>query len=370
MSELLIGRIHLPILFNIPTSVLYIICQLIALEMICISYIAAKKSLNILIETMANTLYDAYKYFMIPVCVFGILGNILVSISILKQKSLSKNNYYFLVLQLAICDLEVLIMYFFEHICIHYLGEPHFLEHSVIYCGVRQINAIFRCSSVGMMLIISLLRYRATVHPLKPAISRRKLKNVCSLVYIFGLVGGYGTYLPTCFVQPNSIRLAYTRFLYSYLIFILYFIPTMFMAVVYYNIGRALVKQNKYIKRACASTVRRNASSSSFSIMRYIRNRRTFLVCIITVLCYGVGNIPTSIYLMLELINKDYLLVENTWFFYLANFLRAAGSHAINPLIYGVLDKKLFTFWKLCKAKKNVIPHLRQRENETSESHL
>jgi hypothetical protein len=35
-----------------------------------------------------------------------------------------------------------------------------------------------------MMLIISLLRYRATVHPLKPDVSRRKLKAICGLVYV------------------------------------------------------------------------------------------------------------------------------------------------------------------------------------------
>jgi hypothetical protein len=49
-----------------------------------------------------------------------------------------------------------------------------------------------------MMLIISVLRYRATVHPLKPAISRRKLKVVCGLVYIVGFIAGYGTRLPSC----------------------------------------------------------------------------------------------------------------------------------------------------------------------------
>jgi hypothetical protein len=32
-----------------------------------------------------------------------------------------------------------------------------------------------------MMLIISVLRYRATVHPLKADVSRRKLKVVCGL---------------------------------------------------------------------------------------------------------------------------------------------------------------------------------------------
>ena len=47
-----------------------------------------------------------------------------------------------------------------------------------------------------MMLIISLLRYRATVHPLKPDVIRRKLKVVCGLVYIVSFIAGYATNLP------------------------------------------------------------------------------------------------------------------------------------------------------------------------------
>jgi hypothetical protein len=54
---------------------------------------------------MGKTAYDAYRYSEAVVLVVGILGNILVIISILRQKKLLKNNYYFVVLHLAICDL-------------------------------------------------------------------------------------------------------------------------------------------------------------------------------------------------------------------------------------------------------------------------
>ena len=52
-----------------------------------------------------------------------------------------------------------------------------------IFCHVYGVSDDFQLAGLGMMLIISLLRYRATVHRLKPAISRRKLKVVCGLVY-------------------------------------------------------------------------------------------------------------------------------------------------------------------------------------------
>ena len=58
---------------------------------------------------------DAVEYSYTVVVIFGILGNILVILSILRQKkNILKNDYYFLVLHLAICDLAALIVLIFS----------------------------------------------------------------------------------------------------------------------------------------------------------------------------------------------------------------------------------------------------------------
>ena len=62
---------------------------------------------------------DIHRYSNVVVIVFGILGNILVIISILTQKKVLKNNYYFVVLHLAICDLGALIVYLIMHVNWH-----------------------------------------------------------------------------------------------------------------------------------------------------------------------------------------------------------------------------------------------------------
>ena len=285
--------------------------------------------------------YDVYRYSDFVVLVFGTIGNILVVISILRQKTVLENRHYFLVLQLAICDLGVLIIYLSDRIA-SYWYESLF-THSVMSCGLTSIYYVFQLAGVCMMLVISLLRYRATVHPLKPAISRRKLKRVCSLVYIFGLFAGYGVFLPECFTQA-----LYSKLTNVYTIVVCYFAPTTFMAVVYYKINRALVKQNKHMKSVRSYPVSRNVSASnSSSILRYVRNRRTFLVCLVTVICYGIANIPMSVALILAVAEERHLIME-----YVANVLRVAGSHSVNPVIYGILDKKLLTFWKLCPWRK------------------
>jgi hypothetical protein len=203
-----------------------------------------------------------------------------------------------------------------------------------------------------MMLMISVLRYRATVHPLKPDVSRRKLKVVCGLVYIVSFIAGYATYLPLCFMQRTSdVAIVYEKVFDGYVISWFYFFPTIFMAVVYYKISRELIKQNRYMKNVCSNPGRRSASGS-FNILKFIRNRRTFFVCLTTVLCYGIGNIPITVYLILAIAEEDHFLMKYVWILYLVNVLRVASSHSVNPLIYGRLDKKLFPFWKLCREKK------------------
>ena len=293
---------------------------------------------------------DAFTISISIVIVFGIVGNILVILSILRQKkNMLKNNYYFLVLHLAICDPAALVIYSI----VDFWLKEQLSDHSpMVTCHVNVISEAFQFSGIGMMLIISLLRYRATVHPLKPSVSRRKLKVVCGLVYLVGLILACGTYLPLCSIKSKVVVNAYKKFYDAIWIFFFYFVPTIFMSVVYYKISRSFIKQNKCMKRICSNAIRRPAPDCSFNVLRYIRNRRTFLVCLSTVLCYGISHIPISVWLMFFITDEYCIRMKHVWIQYFANVLAVAGSHSINPIIYGILDKKLLTFWKCCRKKK------------------
>ena len=274
-----------------------------------------------------------FRYGSILVLAFGILGNILVIISILKQKKLLKNNYYFFVLHLAICDLGCCVIFFL----IDMIFDLQF--YSVTFCWTVSIHDLFALAGVYMMLIIAVLRYRATADPLKPAISRRKLKIICCLGYMLGLIVGCVLFLPYCLITSVDFTIAYPSYYRRYAALCFHLFPTVFMAVVYYKIGRALIKQNRHMKRVCSNAVR----------SRYVQNRRTFLVCLGTVLCFAVSNASFFVYVLTLIIAGHYLPV---WFWHLCRVLRVAGTHAINPLIYGVFDKKLLAFWKLCSNWK------------------
>ena len=192
--------------------------------------------------------YDAYRYSDTVLRMSGVLGNVLVIMSILKQKeNLLKNNYYFLVLHLACCDLAVLILYLFVAVQVYWLEEPLSVLSNMITCHVYAFAVAFQLAGVGMMLIISLLRYRATVHPLKPAISRRKLKVVCGLVYfvVFIVAGGVG--LPLCFIKSNVALEAIWKFYCAFFNFFVCFVPTIFMAACSLLQNRSIIDQTKQI---------------------------------------------------------------------------------------------------------------------------
>ena len=130
-----------------------------------------------------------------------IIGNICVILSIRRQKKNVLKNNYNVVLHLAFCDLAVLIIYFYSNVPLSWLEEPFSAHVVMITCHIFVIGYAFQFTRVSVMLIISSVRYRATVQPLKPAFSRRKLKVACGLMYCGGLAAACGTELPFCFTQ-------------------------------------------------------------------------------------------------------------------------------------------------------------------------
>ena len=98
-----------------------------------------------------NCIWDSWQYFDYRV-------------HILRQKNVLKNNYYFLVLQLAICDLGALIIYLLHVIFYNWLEEP-LNKFNKFYCLGYNVSYIFQVAGIGMMLVISELRYRALCIP-------------------------------------------------------------------------------------------------------------------------------------------------------------------------------------------------------------
>ena len=121
------------------------------------------------------------------VVLFGVLGNVFVSVTILRQKRLLNTTYYYLVLQLAVCDCAVLLCYF-DEVC--QLWEPTFsIIRSTISCKFWvSFQLLIFTVSPYLMVLIAILRFRVVVYPLKPATSRWKLNIFISMVYVVATV--------------------------------------------------------------------------------------------------------------------------------------------------------------------------------------
>ena len=113
---------------------------------------------------------------------FGVVGNVLVIYSIVSQRSLLKSNYYFLVLHLAFCDLMVLLLSSYD--TYEALYPNSLFIRSFALCKVWQPTlTVFFNAGVFMVVLIAIFRCRAVLHPLKPAVSRSKLRVVVGVLY-------------------------------------------------------------------------------------------------------------------------------------------------------------------------------------------
>ena len=153
-------------------------------------------------------------------------------------------------------------------------------------CKVWQpILIIFFNAGVFMVVLIAIFRYRPVLHPLKPAVSRSKLRIVVGAVYFCAIasVVPFGFVLKftddVCFEEwPNpTLNIIYT----STLTTVQYFLPLSILFILYYKICKALDIQSKNILSLNATSAttseENNGRQTSLQRIKHHRNMRTFI---------------------------------------------------------------------------------------------
>ncbi|CAB4018421.1 neuropeptide FF receptor 1-like [Paramuricea clavata] len=294
-------------------------------------------------------------YAFISVSVLGSLGNILSIFSICRQKALLKTNHYYLVLHLAICDL--LNMYL--PIAYSYtIFTGKFWITSPTHCKLTFLHGTFFTAGVLFMVFMSLLRYRVVFCPLRPAVSRWKLHLAAAAVYIFGVLCQIPVVFVLDFIPPDKCFEAwpsetlcntYTVFLSS----VHFFIPVVVLGMIYWKISRGLIKQSEKIKsmNANIATVGEKTERWLFQRLAHHRNTRTFVISFLIFVCFLVAGSPQQIAFILYVFGVvDLNGAYYDWF----NVMYFFGVSAVNPFIYGALDKKLFSSFKRCGRKNQI----------------
>ncbi len=282
----------------------------------------------------------------------GTVGNLLVILLIIRNRSMLGNIHYYLILHLAICDLFFLV-FSIPDIYDSFTGSS--MINSKVLCKMLYpTQTAFHIAGVVFLVVISILRFQAVSKPLKPAVSRWKMQVVAMFAYMFAVICMVPYILVLQFNNTSGcveewpaqqLNICYTLFLAA----VEYFIPVVLLSMVYWKICSVLVKQNREMKALCASTrASEEQNLSPYQRFRQHRNARTFLVSFTIVVCFAVTALPIQIIYILSMTNVIELIPKfYSWFVVLYYF----GVSAVNPFIYGTLDRKLFS---------SLIRHLRK----------
>ena len=288
----------------------------------------------------------------------GFCGNTLVAYSIFTEKRLLKSNYYFLVLNLAICDalhiLSALRVNLKNVLRTWPLRETAackiwmYLEMLLCHCGVI------------LMTMICIFRYRAVLQPLKPRFSQRKLTLIPLVIFVtisiylipYILTFEYNS-LAGCIQKwsNNTLKLMYTLLSVN----LHFIIPVATMSVLYYKICKALVseanKMNSMLQTETASQMQQSQFGTQvhFQKIRHHRNTRTFLISAVSLGIFTITFVPFDTWWFMNANGFGHLTIEYAGWFYL---LYITGSSAVNPFIYGVLDKKLIEGLKRARKRR------------------
>ena len=302
--------------------------------------------------TTVNTILAAPNYvsavFLSLTQLFGVLGNILVIYSIVSQRSLLKSNYYFLVLHLAFCDLMVLLGISYYTYGALYPNVLFIRSFPICIVGQATLTVFFN-AGVFMVVLIAIIRFRAVLHPLEPAVSPSKLRVVVGAVYLCAIACVVPfilvlTFKHVCFEKrPNSTpKIIYMFFLTT----VQCFLPVLTLFLFYYKICKALKTQRKKIHpsnpTSAATSEERNVRQRSLERIKHYRNMRTFVRSASIVASFAITSLPTHIFYLMFACGATVQTEITIW----PLIVRLFGINAVNPYIYGVSDKTLRSAYK------------------------
>ena len=278
----------------------------------------------------------------------GVLGNIAVVVCICRKRSLLKNRHYYLILLLAICDLFYLL--FFAPFAYSNFPTDPFITSRIMCKTWWPVHTSFYIAGANFLVLISIIRYRTILHPLKPPVSWRALKIssifTCVLAIVcvipYALVLRYNETNFTCHEEwtMKSLNIAYTVSLTC----VQYFVPVLFMSTNYYKICQQLITRNNWIGNQVQQT---NGRASTWFQSLKGRNRKTFLVSFTIVICFVLFACPIQIAWIVSVISSN----ESSSYYNFFNALNIFGTAVLNPFVYGVLDANKFSFFKHCRRR-------------------
>lgn len=270
------------------------------------------------------------------VVVIGFIGNMLVIIVIISNKRMV-NTTNILILSLALADL------FFIVFCVPFTAAAYILPQwpfGKAWCKIMQyLTYVCAYASVYTLVLMSLDRYLAVVHPIK-SISIRTERNCCiivSLAWFIILCANipiliqfdikYYTYQGEernkCVNIKGLDNVQVTVIFYVSFFVLGYVVPLSLVCILY----------GFMLKRLLFGMVPGNQSAESIR-----SKKRVTRMIIIVIILFAICWLPIQIIFMIRMAGKYTTNAFNFWLHLVANCLAYTNS-CINPILYAFLSE-------------------------------
>ncbi|UXI14324.1 neuropeptide GPCR A24 [Sarcoptes scabiei] len=283
-------------------------------------------------------------------------GNLIVIWIVLTNKRMRTVTNYFLV-NLSIADIMVSTLNVIFNFIYMLDSDWPFGE---LYCKVTNFIAILSvAASVFTLVAISIDRYLAIVHPLRPRMSRKTTVNIIVMIWIAGSLLSLpniicsktieeefknGDKRVVCYLEWYDGISTKSRIEYLYNVIILlvtYIVPIASMSCTYFRVGREL-----WGSQSIGECTARQMDS--------IKSKRKIVkMMMIVVAIFGICWAPYHIYFLLahhypQIINSKY--VQHT---YLTIYWLAMSNSVYNPIVYCWMNSRLELLTNQPNRKKN-----------------
>ena len=282
----------------------------------------------------------------------GILGNLLVIIATVQERRL-QNNYYLLLMNLAACDLVLLLLNAFDTAIFLWFPDVTLLYLTFVACKIwYPLQECIFILEGQILILLAALRLRA-VQAFKRALTRKTVKWLLLLQYILAVmwtipfaVGSkieYGICWINWFFGDDYFGYLVVLRVYETLV------PTTLLIVLYSKICRQLISLQRNAKELFSTTAQssnpaqpQTSTATTFQSGRQARNSRVVVTSIIITVLYVFGTVVIQIGGVLNKhvhkINYEQFM-WTTWVYYVC-------VASANPVIYGFRDKSLLLGYK------------------------
>ncbi|XP_024082499.1 tachykinin-like peptides receptor 99D isoform X2 [Cimex lectularius] len=264
-------------------------------------------------------------------------GNLIVIWIVLAHKRMRTVTNYFLV-NLAIADamvssLNVTFSY-------SYMVNSDW-PFGNVYCKISQfVSVLSICASVFTLMAISVDRYMAIMHPLRPRMGRRMTLCIAGSIWVLGsafavpilifyttLVQDFpnGDTRVICYAEwpDGSTTESYQEYIYNvFFMVITYFVPITSMCFTYVRVGIELWGSQSIGE--CTQRQLENIKSK----------RRVVKMMIVVVSIFGVCWLPFHIYFIITSYMPEITNLSYIQDLYLAIYWLAMSNSMYNPIIY------------------------------------